>query len=125
MPRLFTVEGTSAFDAATFWFQGDEYFARPCRLLYASRSKYLFKLFPQLWLSILNFLLFLTLSPVFFFFQSTRTLELALSLEAKVICLKKDALHLFNLALVGCACGALVNLFEATYGYPETEEQKA
>ena len=65
------------------------------------------------------------LSLVFFFFQSTRTLELALSLEAKVICLKQVALCLFNLALVGCACGALVNLFEATYGYPKTEEQKA
>ena len=75
--------------------------------------------------SLTNFLFFLTLSLIFFFFQSTRTLELTLSLEAKVICLKQDALHLFNLALAGCACGALVDLFEATYGYPETEEQKA
>ena len=67
---------------------------------------------------------FLSLTHLFPFFQPTRTLELALSLEAKVICLKQDALHLFNLALVGCACGALVNLFEEVYGYPETEEQK-
>ena len=29
------------------------------------------------------------------------------------------------MALAGCACGALVDLFEAAYGYPETEEQKA
>ena len=42
----------------------------------------------------------------------------------KVICLKQDALHLFNLALAGCVCGTLVNLFEAAYGYPKTEEQK-
>ena len=26
---------------------------------------------------------------------------------------------------MGCACGALVDLFEATYGYTKTEEQKA
>ena len=26
---------------------------------------------------------------------------------------------------MGCACGALVDLFETTYGYPKTEEQKA
>ena len=125
MPRLFTVAGTPVFDAAAFWFQGDEYFARPCRPLYASRSMYLFELFPQLWLPFLNFFLFLTLSLIFFLFQSTRTLELTLSLEAKVIHLKQDALHLFNLALVGHACGALVDFFEATYGYPKTEEQNA
>ena len=124
MPRLFAVVGTPAFDAAIFWFQGDEYFAWPCRPLYASRSKYLFELFLQLWLPFLNFFLFLTLSLVFFLFQSTRTLELALSLEAKVIHLKQDSLCLFNLALAGCACGALVDLFEAAYGYPKTEEQK-
>ena len=27
--------------------------------------------------------------------------------------------------MAGCTCGALVDFFEATYGYPETEEQKA
>ena len=42
-----------------------------------------------------------------------------------VIHLKQNALHLFNLALAGCACGVLVDLFKATYGYPKTEEQKA
>ena len=58
------------------------------------------------------------------FFQSTRTLELALNMEAQVIHLKQDTLHLFNLAVVGCTCGALVDVFEMTYGYPESEEQK-
>ena len=72
-----------------------------------------------------EFLSFSHIIPRFFLFQSTRTLELTLSLEAKVIHLKQDALCLFNLTLVGCACGALVDLFEATYGHPETEEQKA
>ena len=67
---------------------------------------------------------FFSLTHLFPLFQSTRTLELTLSLESKVIHLKQDALRLFNLPLVGCACGALVDLFEATYGYPETEEQK-
>ena len=92
--------------------------------MYASGSKYLVELFPQFLATLLNFLPFLSLTHLFPFFKSTRTLELALSLEAKVICLKQDALCLFNLALAGCACGTLVNLFEATYGYPETEEQK-
>ena len=73
-----------------------------------------------------KFLAFSSCYPSFsFFFHSTRTLELALSLEPKVIHLNQDALHLFNLALVGCACGALVDLFKAAYGYPETEEKKA
>ena len=38
--------------------------------------------------------------------------------------LKQDALCLFNLAIAGCACGALVDLFEAAYGYPESAEAK-
>ena len=45
-------------------------------------------------------------------------------MEVRVICLKQDALHLFNLALAGCTCSALVNLFEAAYGYTESEEQR-
>ena len=58
------------------------------------------------------------------FFQSTRTLELALNMEPQVICLKQDALCLSNLAVVGCTCGALVDLFEIAYSYPKSEEQK-
>ena len=50
-------------------------------------------------------------------FQSTRTLELAPHMEAHMIHLKQDAHHLFNLAVMGCACGALVDLFELAYGY--------
>ena len=61
---------------------------------------------------------------IIFYFQSTRTLELALNMEAHVVCLKQDALHLFNLAVAGCACEALVDLFELAYGYPEMEEQR-
>ena len=45
-------------------------------------------------------------------------------MEARVIHLKQDALHLFNLAIAGCACGALFDLFEAAYGYPESAEAK-
>ena len=41
-----------------------------------------------------------------------------------VVHLKQDALHLFNLTIAGCACVALVDLFEATYGYPESAESK-
>ena len=61
---------------------------------------------------------------IMFYFQSTRTLELTLNMEAHVIHLKQDALHLFNLAVAGCACGTLVDLFELAYGYPQSEEQK-
>ena len=45
-------------------------------------------------------------------------------MEVRVIHLKQDALCLLNLALVGCACGALVDLFESTYGYFESKEQR-
>ena len=53
--------------------------------------------------------------------QSTQTLELALNMEAH---LKQDTLCLFNLTIVGCACGALVDLFKAAHGYPESAESK-
>ena len=39
-----------------------------------------------------------------------------------MIHLKQDALHLFNLAIAGCVCGALIDLFQAAYGYPESAE---
>ena len=45
-------------------------------------------------------------------------------MEARVIHLKQDTLHLFSLALAGCTCSVLVNLFEFTYGYSESEEQR-
>ena len=45
-------------------------------------------------------------------------------MEAHVTQLKQDALRLFNLTVAGCACGALVDLFELAYGYPESDEQK-
>ena len=45
-------------------------------------------------------------------------------MEAWMVCLKQDTLHLLNLAIAGCACGALVDLFEAAYGYPESTEAK-
>ena len=45
-------------------------------------------------------------------------------MEARVIHLKQDALCLFSLALVGCTCSTLVNLFESAYGYSESEEQR-
>ena len=45
-------------------------------------------------------------------------------MKVRVICLKQDALYLFSLALAGCACGALVDLFESAYGYSESEEQR-
>ena len=72
-------------------------------------------------------LLIKSFDNLFIFFsilQSTWTLELALNMEARVVHLKQDALHLFNLAIVGCACSALVDLFEATYEYPELAESK-
>ena len=47
-----------------------------------------------------------------------------MNIEARVVCLKQDTLHLFYLAIAGCACGALVDLFEAAYGYPESIEVK-
>ena len=56
--------------------------------------------------------------------QFTRTLELVLNMEARVVCLKQDTLHLFNLTIAGCACGALVDLFEAMFGYSESAESK-
>ena len=46
-------------------------------------------------------------------------------MEAQVVRLKQDALRCFNLAIAGCACGALVNLFKLACGYPESEEQKS
>ena len=56
--------------------------------------------------------------------QSTRTLELALHLEQKVIKLKQDALHLMNVALAGTACGQILSLFEYAFGYPESKESR-
>ena len=61
---------------------------------------------------------------IMFYFQSTRMLELTLNMEAHVIHLKQDTLCLFNLAVAGCASGALVDLFELACGYSESEEQK-
>ena len=58
------------------------------------------------------------------FLQSTRTLELTLHLEQKVIKLKQDGLHLMNVALVGTACGQILSLFEYAFGYPESQESK-
>ena len=45
-------------------------------------------------------------------------------MEARVVHLRQDALHLLNLAISRCACGALVDLFEAAYGYPKSAEAK-
>ena len=57
-------------------------------------------------------------------FQSSRTLELALHLEAKVIALKQDALQLMNVDLVGTTCGQLLSVMEFAFGYPESQESK-
>ena len=57
-------------------------------------------------------------------FQSTRTLELALHLESKVIKLKQDALRLMNIMLAGTARGQILTLFEFAFGYPESQESK-
>ena len=45
-------------------------------------------------------------------------------MEAWVVRLKQDALRLFNVTIAGCACRALVDLFELAYGYPKSEKQK-
>ena len=45
-------------------------------------------------------------------------------MEAWVVRLKQDALRLFNLTVAGCACKALVDLFELICGYPESKEQR-
>ena len=58
------------------------------------------------------------------YFQSTRTLELVLHLESKVIQLKQDALRLMNVALAGTTCGQLLTLFKFTFRYPKSQESK-
>ena len=62
--------------------------------------------------------------PFFLSFQSSRTLELALQLESKVIALKQDALRLMNVALAGTACGQLLPVMEFAFSYPESQESK-
>ena len=57
-----------------------------------------------------------------FLFQANRVLELALHLEKTVINLKIDALRMWNVALVGMACGNLLTLIENAYGYPESRQ---
>ena len=59
-----------------------------------------------------------------FYFQSTRTLELGLALEAKVIKLKQQSIKMFQVALLGCACGRLIELLQNAFGYPESLESK-
>ena len=85
-----------------------------------------FSVFPS-FSNYINFkhLLIKNFDNLFSTLQSTQTLELALNMEARVVCLKQDALHLFNLAIVGCACSTLVDLFKAAYGYPELAESKS
>ena len=41
-----------------------------------------------------------------------------------MVCLKQDALYFSNLAIARCACGSLVDLFEAAYSYPKSAEAK-
>ena len=62
--------------------------------------------------------------PFVLSFQSSRTLELALHLESKVIALKQDAVRLMNIALAGTACGQLLSVMEFAFGYPESQESK-
>ena len=59
---------------------------------------------------------------ILFLFQANRVLELALHLEKTVINLKIDALRMWNIALVGMACGNLLTLIENAYGYPESRQ---
>ena len=73
---------------------------------------------------ILKFLPFISFQALFPTFQSTRTLELALHLEQKVIKLKQDALWVMNVALAGTACGQILSLFEYTFRYPKSQGSK-
>ena len=57
-----------------------------------------------------------------FLFQANQVLELALHLEKTVINLKINALQMWNVALVGMACGNLLTLIENAYGYPESRQ---
>ena len=72
----------------------------------------------------MKFLPFIPFQALFPTFQSTRTLELALHLEQKVIKLKQDVLWLMNVALAGTACSQILSLFEYAFGYPESQELK-
>ena len=57
-----------------------------------------------------------------FLFQASQVLELALHLEKTVINLKIDALRMWNVVLVGTACGNLLTLIDNAYGYPESRQ---
>ena len=76
------------------------------------------------WSLIIPMISFHFLNDYVLYFQSTRTLELALHLKSKVIRLKQDALRLMNIALLGTACSQLLTLFEFTFGYPESRVKK-
>ena len=47
---------------------------------------------------------------------------MALHLEKTVIDLKINALRMWNVVLVGTACGNLLTLIENAYGYPESKQ---
>ena len=94
-----------------------------CMLLGVDISN--FSVFPS-FSNYINFkqLMIKNVDNLFSTLQSTQTLELALNMEARVVRFKQDALCLFNLTIAGCACGTLVDLFEAMCGYPELAEFK-
>ena len=108
----------------------DGHFARGRHPAFVAWNEFLnftFKGWPPFFLILYLFILteieVITYNSVFVF-QSTRTLELALHLESKVIKLKQDALRLMNIMLAGSACGQILTLFEFAFGYPESQKSK-
>ena len=60
-----------------------------------------------------------------FLFQANCTLEFTLHMEKQAICLKQNALQLYNVALAGTTTGKILDLMESCYGYEETEASVA